>query len=262
MFTGLEWNIVGNFDLMQKPVPLSVLYEDNHLLVIDKAAGIATMGAQSGPTLHSMAADYIRRKYNKPGKVFVGIVSRLDTVTTGVIVLARTSKAASRLTPQFASKDASRDKDGNSNGASKVYLAAVPGRLDSDAGTLTDWIYKDDGAHRMRVTNPNRDQAKEAQLRYVTVATNDRATLLAIQLISGRKHQIRVQLADRGLPIFGDRKYGSDNEFASGIALHSWKLSITHPTLKDRRRWTAELPRSWKTLGFPAACLSEFYEQF
>ncbi|WP_235033196.1 RluA family pseudouridine synthase [Rubripirellula obstinata] len=259
MFTGLGWNIVGSFDLIPKPAPLSVLYEDNHLLVIDKPAGIATMGAESGPTLHSMAADYIRRKYNKPGKVFVGIVSRLDTVTTGVIVMARTSKAASRLTPQFAAKDSK----GKTVGADKIYLAAIPGHLEPETGSLTDWVYKDDDARRMRITNANRDQAKQAQLRYVTVAKNDQATLLAIRLISGRKHQIRVQLADRGLPIFGDRKYGSKEGFASpGIALHSWKLSISHPTLKDRRRWTAELPRSWKALGFPAGCLSGFDEQF
>lgn len=239
---------------MLKPDSLSILYEDNHLLVINKPAGIATMGAESGPTLHSMAADYIRHKYSKPGKVFVGIVSRLDTVTTGVIVMARTSKAASRLSPQFAAKD--------SSGASKLYLAAIPGHLESASGTMSDWVYKDDAAHRMRITNPSRDQARKAELKYVTIAKNEQATLLAVRLISGRKHQIRVQLAGRGLPIFGDRKYGGTEAFSPGIALHSWKLAITHPTLKDRRQWTAELPRAWKQFGFPAGCLNQVDEQF
>jgi 23S rRNA pseudouridine1911/1915/1917 synthase len=236
------------------PQSLSILYEDNHLLVIDKPAGVATMGAESGPTLHSMAAQYIGQKYNKPGKVFIGVVSRLDTVTTGVIVMARTSKAASRLTPQFAAKDAT--------GASKTYLAVIPGHLDADSGTLTDWVYKDDAAHRMRVASTKRNDAQQATLKYVTVAENEHSAMLAIRLVSGRKHQIRVQWAERGFPILGDRKYGSNESFPAGIALHSWKLTITHPTLKTEMHFTAPLPQSWKRLGFANPSLDSVVERF
>lgn len=230
------------------PRSLTVLFEDNHLLVIDKPAGIATMGAESGPTLHSMAADYIGRKYNKPGKVFIGIVSRLDTVTSGVIVMARTSKAASRLTPQFAAKEA--------GGAGKLYLAVVQGHLDQPAGTLQDLVYKDDQACRMRVSSNRRHDAKQAKLAYQTVGETEDATLVAVRLISGRKHQIRVQFADRGHPILGDRKYGSASEFPQGIALHSFQLSITHPTAKTHMNFVAQPPKSWNRFNMQAAIKS------
>ena len=228
-----------------KPQLRTVLYEDNHLLVIDKPAGIATMGVQSGPTLHSMAADYIGRKYNKPGKVFIGFVSRLDTVTSGVIVMARTSKAASRLTAQFATKEA--------GGPCKLYLAVVQGHLNKPADTLRDLVYKDDQACRMRVSDNRRSDAKQATLAYETVAETEDATMVAVRLISGRKHQIRVQFADRGHPILGDRKYGSNKIFSHGIGLHSYKLSITHPTLKNRLDFFAPPPSSWNRLGVQAA---------
>ena len=244
---------------------LNVLYEDNHLLVVNKPAELATMGAESGPTLHSIAAQYIRHKYNKPGKAFIGIVSRLDSVTTGVIVMARTSKGASRLAPQFSAPPFSGGKSGmgSGGGATKIYLAAIPGRLPADSGELTDLLYKDDRARRMRVTDTakkdgpqdgpqdGREDAVKATLRYLTLVQTQQASLLAIQLLTGRKHQIRVQLADRGLPILGDRKYGSPDQFSPGIALHSWELGITHPTLKKRMTFSADLPRSWKHLHFP-----------
>ena len=233
---------------MSNNQPLSILFEDNHLLVVNKPAELSTMGALSGPTLHSIAADYLKHKFNKPGKVFVGIVSRLDTVTTGVIVLARTSKAASRMAPQFAGKDSASPKSLGS--ASKIYLAAIPGQLEKESGTFSDLVYKDDAAHRMRVTEIDRAGAAKATMRYVTLAEGEASSLLAVQLLSGRKHQIRVQLADRGLPIFGDRKYGSRDSFSPGIALHSWKLQITHPTLKERMSFGAGIPKSWQRLPF------------
>ena len=122
---------------------LDILYEDNHLLVVNKPVGIATMGAEQGPTVHSMAADYLKRTYHKPGKAFVGVVSRLDAMTSGVLVLARTSKAASRLSTQFAER--------SGDGTTKIYLAALDGDLQASQGELTDQVLKDDAAHRMRV---------------------------------------------------------------------------------------------------------------
>ncbi|QDT05837.1 Ribosomal large subunit pseudouridine synthase C [Rubripirellula lacrimiformis] len=229
---------------------LNVLYEDNHLLVVDKPAGIATMGAEAGlPTVHAMACDYLRVKYKKPGKVFVGVVSRLDSMTTGALVLARTSKAASRLTPQFA------DKVGQ--GAVKIYLAVVEGDFRSEAGSpdegvLVDHVRKDDAAKRMRVVVGGPD-ALEASLQFLVLGRTENATVIAVQLISGRKHQIRVQFADRGHPVLGDNKYGSRRQFdgafvrgqPKGVALHSWRLQIVHPTLRDPMEFVADIPSSW-----------------
>ncbi len=236
---------------------LNVIYEDNHLLVVDKPPGIATMGSLSGESVHSRAADYLRDKYNKPGKVFVGIVSRLDSMTSGVLVLARTSKAASRLAPQFGGGSKKP-----TNRASKVYLVAVEGQF-SDAvnrkvvsgnqipkiSTLADHVLKDDSAHRMRVVSRDKAGAQLAEMNCIVLDQSDDTTLLAVQLKTGRKHQIRVQLANRGHKVCGDRKYGSDMNFPKGIALHSFLLQIDHPTLKDRREFVSPVPASWKQLS-------------
>ncbi len=215
---------------------LDILYEDNHLLVVNKPAGIATMGAESGPTIHSLAADYLKRAYNKPGKAFVGIVSRLDSMTSGVLVLTKTSKAAARLSKQFAAKSAE---------VTKVYLAAIDSPLPRDNGEWVDWVCKDDRAHRMRIVSESGD-AKEARLRYVTIGGEQDYCVIAIQLLTGRKHQIRVQLADRGHPVIGDRKYGSERRFSLGVALHSWRLQLLHPTLRESMWFAADPPNSWK----------------
>ncbi len=216
---------------------LNLLYEDNHLLVVNKPAGIATMGAESGPTMHSLAADYLKRTYNKPGKAFVGVVSRLDTMTSGVLVFARTSKAASRLSQQFASR---------SQGVCKIYLAVVEGQLDQHQTIWTDWLRKDDRARRMRMVDSTTAGAKEAKLRYTTVAHGANHSIIAVQLLTGRKHQIRVQFSDRGHPVVGDRKYGSRRQFDAGVALHSWRLQIEHPTRRLPIWFAAPPPESWR----------------
>lgn len=220
--------------------PLDILYEDNHLLVVNKRAGIATMGALDGPTVHSLAADYLKRAYHKPGKAFVGVVSRLDAMTTGVLVLARTSKAATRLASQFAEHAGDRTE--------KIYLAGLDGIMRDSRGLLDDHVLKDDAAHRMRVVGPSVPQAKQARLRYCVLQANDRSTLVAVRLLSGRKHQIRLQFAERGHPVTGDRKYGSRSEFAEGIALHSWRLRVEHPTLRSEMWFEADPPSSWNRL--------------
>ncbi|MEM8667822.1 MAG: RluA family pseudouridine synthase [Planctomycetota bacterium] len=223
---------------------INVLYEDNHLLVVNKSAGVATMGAEPGlETIHSMACEYLKRKYNKPGNVFVGVVSRLDTMTSGVLVLARTSKAASRLSDQFAGRGQWKTR--------KMYLAAVKGSIRPARGEWLDWVYKDDAAHRMRLTEASTEGAREAQLRYQTVAESESGTLLAIELITGRKHQIRVQSSDRGHAILGDRKYGSRVPFPEGIALHSWQLVIHHPTKRVPMRFHVDPPPSWQHASLP-----------
>ncbi|KAA5547236.1 RluA family pseudouridine synthase [Roseiconus nitratireducens] len=229
---------------------MKVLYEDNHLLVVDKPAGMATMGARPGSSsVHAWAADYLKRRYHKPGNVFVGVVHRLDAMSTGVLVLARTSKAASRLGIQFGGPGKSKKA---SAPAAKLYLALVEGDLRrdpawSDSGRLEDAVFKDDAAHRMRVDHgEHRRESKPARLRYCVIDSRNTVTLVAVRLLTGRKHQIRLQFADRGHPILGDRKYGARSEFAPGVALHSWQLLITHPTQAVPVRLLSPVPADWQ----------------
>ncbi|QEG21168.1 RluA family pseudouridine synthase [Mariniblastus fucicola] len=236
---------------MPKVAPLQsneILFEDNHLLVVNKRAGLVTQGAAEGqPSLFEMAKDYIRRKYNKPGNVYLGIVSRLDAKTTGVIVLARTSKAAARLTKQFKDRE-----------TKKIYWAIVAansyGESIARTGKCENWMFKDDAAMRMRCVadrvvqsgNIPRD-AKIAKLSWDTIGQDGDRSLLEIELQTGRKHQIRCQLAAAGFPISGDEKYGSKAKFAGrGIALHSKSVEFTHPTLKKVLQFEAHIPDCWK----------------
>ncbi|WP_315857279.1 RluA family pseudouridine synthase [Rhodopirellula halodulae] len=216
---------------------VKVIYEDNHLLVVNKPTKLATMGATGQPTLHGLACDYLRRVYNKPNRVYLGVVSRLDSMTSGVIVFARTSKAASRLTPQFANH--------SGDGAKKTYLAIVEGQVQSQEGILEDEMYKDEASHRMRVAPHPQPDSKTAKLEYRQLRSQQNATVLEVKPLTGRKHQIRLQWSEQGHPILGDRKYSANANWPSGIALHSWKLSIVHPTLKERMHFEAEPPRCW-----------------
>jgi len=221
-------------------LPFPILYEDNHLLVVDKPAGLATMGvAPEIPSVLSEAKHYIKQKYDKPGNVYLGIVSRLDAPVTGVLVLARTSKAASRLTEQFRSKQ-----------VQKAYWALVPPGLAADQATLRDWVRKDERHRRMHITREDVSGAKEAILSYRTLQNNRRSTLLEVDLQTGRKHQIRLQLSSDGYPILGDRKYGSEVFFSNGIALHAHSLSFQHPVQDQRLEFTAPLPASWESFGY------------
>jgi 23S rRNA pseudouridine1911/1915/1917 synthase len=197
------------------------------------------MGVAEGkPSLLTVAKDYIKRKYDKPGNVYLGIVSRLDAPVTGAIVLARTSKAASRLTAQF--------REGT---VDKSYWALVDEAPDPEEAECVDWMRKDERHRKMHVTHADHPEAKEARLRYRTIARLRRATLLEVRLETGRKHQIRVQLARRGHPIIGDRKYGSPTAFPDGIALHARHLEITHPVRKTPLRLTAPTPACWEAFG-------------
>lgn len=224
---------------------LDILFEDNHLLVLNKPAELATMGTDSGTTLHSLATAYLRKRYKKPGRAYLGMVSRLDAMTSGVIVMAKTSKSASRLTPQFSGRGTDR--------AVKTYLAVLEGCLDAEYGELNHELLKDDSAHRMRVVIKENASAKQpslnAHLRYVCLAATGTASLVAVRLLTGRKHQIRVQFSHLGNPVWADQKYGGKNTFSQGIALHSYELQITHPTLRERMTWTAGLPKSWHSFG-------------
>ncbi|HVX14826.1 MAG TPA: RluA family pseudouridine synthase [Pirellulales bacterium] len=217
---------------------LDVLYEDNHLLVLNKPAGIATQGGAVGvPTLLALAKAYIKQKYHKPGNVYLGTVSRLDSAVTGVVVFARTSKAAARLSEQFRSR-----------AARKVYWAVVSSKP-ADAQTCVDWLVKDESRHVMRVADCETAGAQMARLRYHHKQRLARGWLLEIELETGRKHQIRAQLSARGSPIVGDRKYGSRKAFAGGIALHGRLLELAHPTRPEKLTLVAPLPPTWRRFG-------------
>lgn len=239
-----------------------VIYEDNHLLVVNKPAGIPTMGAEQAETVHRLAVEYLRHKYGKPGRVFLGIVSRLDRVTSGVLVLARTSKAASRLAPQFAPTDSSDEGATVRPRAIKTYLAVVEGHPAVAAADSHGWIWKDEARHRMDVALgsgaagnvPGGDpsgsgrvpqDARRCHLRYWTVGRWPGGTALGVELFTGRKHQIRAQLSRQGMPVWGDRKYGGRQPFPVGVALHCWGLQIEHPTRRSRLDFVAEPPDSW-----------------
>jgi 23S rRNA pseudouridine1911/1915/1917 synthase len=215
---------------------LDVLYEDNHLLVVNKPAMLPTMGvADDRPSLLAVAKEYVRRKYNKPGNVYLGIVSRLDAPVTGVVLLARTSKAAGRLSEQFRERS-----------VEKLYWAIVEGRVEPGEGRLVDFLRKDERHRKMHVTSSNTPDAQRAELTYRVLKSEAADSMLEVRLLTGRKHQIRLQLSHAGLPIIGDRKYGSTRQFASGIALHSRRLVIDHPVSKIKLEIEAPLPASWQ----------------
>ncbi|MCU0961586.1 MAG: RNA pseudouridine synthase [Pirellulaceae bacterium] len=219
--------------------PFHVLLEDNHLLAVVKPPNLPTMGVTADrPSLVTLARAYLKAKYHRPGNVYVGVVSRLDAVATGVVLLARTSKAASRLATQF------RDRT-----VSKCYWALVPQPPSPRAGELVDWLRKDERQRKMVLAAPQTPHALEARLTYRTLGELAQAVLLEVDLDTGRKHQIRVQLAARGTPILGDAQYGSRVRFTPGIALHARSLQLIHPVRGTSLELVAPLPASWHPYG-------------
>lgn len=229
--------------------PLHILYEDNHLLAVLKPAGLATMGVVADqPSVVTLARQYIKERYAKPGNVYLGVVSRLDEPVSGVLLLARTSKAAARLSAQFRGRS-----------VEKIYWAIVEGAILPPAGLWHDWLLKDEQARRMRrVARQSAGRSKpgggpatpqEARLEYRLLQRLSAGSLVEVLLETGRKHQIRVQFAERGWPVLGDRRYGAAGSFSAGIALHSRRLVFDHPVTKQRIELTAQLPRSWRQFG-------------
>ncbi len=211
---------------------------------------MATMGDDVRDTVHQSLCDYLRVTYSKPGKVFLGVVHRLDALASGVLVMARTSKAASRLSEQFRSE--STEGKSADTAPHKEYLVLVEAKLEptDDSILLTDYVRKNEALHRMETVSPSNAKADLARLRYrvvqqLTSRTGRVCTLLQVQLLTGRKHQIRVQLSSRGMPVVGDKKYGAADLKSEVIALHAWKLTIQHPTLKQLMTFTAPPPTLW-----------------
>ena len=224
---------------------LDILYEDNHCLALNKPAGWPTTHFDGREeTVDRLAKAYLKEKYRKPGNVFLGVVHRLDKPVSGVLLFARTSKAAARLSEQF--------REGV---VEKTYWAVVESRVkptdgcpwaSSDSGSLEDWLKKDDAAARVEVIPPETPGAQLARLLFTVRGRYDGLTWLELRPHTGRKHQLRVQLASRGYPIYGDAKYGSDHSFGPAIALHARSLTFLHPVSKEPITLTAEVPAYWR----------------
>jgi 23S rRNA pseudouridine1911/1915/1917 synthase len=221
---------------------IEILFEDNHCLAVNKPAGLLSQGDETGdPDLVSWARGHLKERHAKPGNVYVGLVHRLDRPTSGVLLLARTSKAAGRLSEQF-----------RAGHVSKVYWAVVEGLPDPPHGQWQDVLEKDRAENRSRVRREAGSEAtgRVARVEYRTLAKLRGQSLLELRPETGRSHQLRVQLSDRALPIVGDRKYGASSVLRAAdghhrIALHARELSFTHPTRAERIVVTAPLPEDW-----------------
>ena len=203
---------------------LKVLYEDNHIIVVRKDPNIPSQADKTEDLdMLTIIKKYLKEKYNKPGNVYLGLVHRLDRPVGGVMVFAKTSKAASRLSNQVREKI-----------FKKKYLAVVDGKFDRENGILEDYLYKDERNNISKVVKPEKKNAKLAKLDYKVLAYNEEINLsvLKINLHTGRHHQIRVQLAHAGHSIFGDQKYGTRGN-GKQIALWAYELTIQHPVSKE-----------------------------
>ena len=216
--------------------PLEVLYEDNHCVAVAKPAGSVSAHFQGHTeTLDRAVKAYLKGKYHKPGNVFLGVVHRLDRPVSGVLLFARTSKAAARLAKQF--------REGS---VEKVYWAVVEGESLPAAGSLEDWLLKDRAAGRVEVVEPRAEGARQALLHFQRRGQHGGLTWLEVRPQTGRTHQLRVQMAHHGHPIYGDARYGSVRTFDGVIALHGRSLTFLHPISYEAITLTAEVPRPWR----------------
>ncbi|MBO6232533.1 MAG: RluA family pseudouridine synthase [Clostridia bacterium] len=203
---------------------IKVIYEDNHIIVVEKNPNIPSQEDKTGDIdMLSLVKDYIKVKYNKPGNVYLGLVHRLDRPVGGIMIFAKTSKAASRLSEEVRNKT-----------FKKKYLAVVDGKFENQEGTLEDYLYKDERNNMSKVVNATKKNAKLAKLDYKVLVYDEvkNLSLVEINLHTGRHHQIRVQLSNFEHSIFGDQKYGTRGQ-GKQIALWAYKLKIVHPTTKE-----------------------------
>ena len=223
---------------------LDILYEDNHCIAVNKPCGWPSAHFDGNEeTVDRLVKSYLKEKYQKPGKVFLGVVHRLDKPVSGCLMFARTSKAAARLCEQF-----------REGAVEKVYWAIVEETkprdgcpwASNDTGALDDWLWHDDDEHRVKVVPQNAPGAKSARLLYEVKARANGLIWLELRPHTGRKHQLRVQLASRGSPIYGDKKYGSKMTLGNAIALHARSLVVLHPIKAEPLTITAEIPKHWR----------------
>ena len=211
-----------------------VIYEDNHLLAVYKPSGLLVQGDRTGDVcLLDLGKRWLKARYHKPGKVFLAMVHRLDRPVAGVVLFARTSKAAARLSRQFRERS-----------VDKQYLAVVAGSVSADADRLITHIERRDRLSRVVPTPTNLSQ--EARLRYTVLGRESGKSLLKLSLETGRRHQIRIQLAHMGHPILGDLRYGAETPLPDRqVALLAHQLTVEHPTRGDRLLFSSPIPQQW-----------------
>ena len=214
---------------------MNVIYEDNHILVIEKPINVPMQEDESKDLdVIRLAKDYLKNKYNKPGNVYCGLVHRLDRPVGGVVVLAKTSKAASRLSDSV-----------RTHKMTKKYCAVVVGKLPKEK-ILIDYLIKDEKTNTSRVTSEK--LGKYSELSFKVLQSKDNQSLIQIDLKTGRSHQIRVQFASRQCPLFGDQRYNKDAKVGQQLALWATELSFPHPTTQEVLTFKSELPNTepWK----------------
>ena len=213
---------------------LNVLYEDNHIIVVEKKPNVLSQSDITGDNdLLTMVKEYIKEKYKKPGNVYIGLVHRLDRPVGGIMVFARTSKSAKRLNEQI-----------KGNKFNKTYIALLSGEISRKKGTLEDYLYKDEKLRMSKVVNKEHKDAKLCKLEYEEIVALHNKSLVKINLITGRHHQIRVQFKNQGYPLFGDQLYGDKSN--EQIRLFAYRLEFVHPITKEVLRF--KLLPNWKEL--------------
>ena len=211
---------------------MEILYEDNHVIVVLKPHNVPSQeDASKDKDMLTIVKEYIKEKYNKPGNVYVGLVHRLDRPTGGIMVFAKTSKAASRLSEQFRNGE-----------AEKTYFAIVKGNLKLKQTKLVNYLLKDEINNKVRVVPMSTQGAKRAELDYELLDAKEGLNLLKVKLGTGRGHQIRVQLSTIGNPIYGDQKYGGEDMPKANLNLFAVELKFYHPTTKERLVFRAYPP--------------------
>lgn len=218
---------------------IDIVYKDNHIIVVLKPQGVPTCGDESGDdSLLEGVRRYLKVTYEKPGNVYVGLIHRLDRPTGGVMVFAKTSKAASRLSEQMRGGD-----------FEKKYFAVLVGTPKEPQKTLVNYLKKNPVNNMVYLCPPTTDGAKMASLDYRVLQEREGLCLAEVRLHTGRTHQIRVQMAGLGHPVYGDMRYGGENAKKGWLALWAYSLSFTHPVTKERMRFMVQPPADnvpWK----------------
>lgn len=220
---------------------LNVIYEDNHVIVVEKPVNVPSQGDKTGDLdMLSIIKEYLKEKYNKPGNVYLGLIHRLDRPVGGIMVFAKTSKAATRLSEQVRNKE-----------FQKKYLVIADGRFEKNTDILENYLLKNERTNMSKVVNEGTKNAKYAKLEYEVMKYNEETnlSLVKVKLYTGRHHQIRLQLANIGHSIYGDQKYGTRGR-GKQICLWAYELSIKHPITKEEMTFNV-MPKkegSWKIL--------------
>jgi 23S rRNA pseudouridine1911/1915/1917 synthase len=221
---------------------MTVLYEDNHIIIVNKTVSEIVQGDKTGDKpLSEIVKEYLKEKYNKPGNVYCGVIHRLDRPTSGIVVFAKTGKALSRLNDMFKNK-----------AINKTYQAIVKNIPKQPEGTLKHYLVRNEKQNKSYAYDTEKPNSKLAILHYKLIARSDKYSLLEIDLETGRHHQIRCQLAKIGSPIKGDLKYGAERSNPDGgISLHACKISFIHPVSKELIEVTAPVPEDnlWRIFG-------------